>query len=111
MVVVVVVVKGQAVFSTSSPFLPVLSRGRLLQAAGQIDDRDVRGRHAERHARQLALQLGDHLADSLPPNQPTNQKRKKKGKKERLKGRKYPMVSCLIITIVLTFRSSLLCTS
>mmetsp|Transcript_70268 Transcript_70268/g.147102 ORF Transcript_70268/g.147102 Transcript_70268/m.147102 type:complete len:226 (+) Transcript_70268:225-902(+) len=43
----------------------LLVLGRLLQSAGQIDDRDVRSRHPEGHAGQFAIHGRQHLADSL----------------------------------------------
>ena len=37
----------------------------LLDAAGQVDDRDVAGRHTHGHTRELAIQAWDDLADRL----------------------------------------------
>jgi len=45
--------------------LDLVVAGRLLDAAGEVDDRDVGGGDAESHASELAVQLGDDLADGL----------------------------------------------
>jgi len=39
--------------------------GRLFEFAGQVDERDVRGRDADGHAGELAVELGENLADCL----------------------------------------------
>lgn len=45
--------------------LDLVVAGRLLDAAGQVDNRDVGGGDTESHAGELAVELGDDLADSL----------------------------------------------
>lgn len=41
--------------------LDVVVAGGLVEAAGEVNHRHVRGGHSERHAGQLAVQLGDNL--------------------------------------------------
>lgn len=45
--------------------LDVLVGGGLLDAAGQVDNGDVGGRHTHGHTSELAVKGGDNLADSL----------------------------------------------
>merc|ERR1719221_262988 len=45
--------------------LDVIVGSLLGKLASQIDDRDVRGRHAESHASELAVEGGNDLADRL----------------------------------------------
>merc|ERR1711977_440034 len=45
--------------------LDLLVAGTLLDAAGQVNDGDVLGRHTHGHASQLAVQARDDLADGL----------------------------------------------
>ena len=48
------------------PVTRIEGHGRVvitLNQSGQVDDRSVRHRHAQRVAVQLALELGDHHAD------------------------------------------------
>lgn len=52
--------------------LDVVVAGGLVEAAGQVNHRHVRGGHSERHAGQLAVQLGDNLGQT--------KRRKKKGR-------------------------------
>jgi hypothetical protein len=46
-------------------FVDFGNRGRLLGDELEVDDRDVRGRHADRGAVELALEVRKHQADSL----------------------------------------------
>ena len=56
--------------------LDVVVAGGLVEAAGEVNHRNVRGGHSERHARQLAVQLGYNLVK-------TNQRQVKTKKKQK----------------------------
>lgn len=45
--------------------LDLIVAGALLNAAGQVNNGDVAGRHTHGHASELSIEIGDDLADSL----------------------------------------------